>query len=221
MTDNKATIAVIGGTGNEGKGLALRWAYAGYRVIIGSRGAEKAEAAASELNDILARDGVAGRENPAAAREADLIVLTVPYAAHQPTLESIRAEVQGKILVDVTVPLKPPEVYIVNIPAGRSAAEEAQAILGADVRVVSAFQNVSAHHLKRLDQVIDCDVLVCGDDQEARAAALALVEAAGMKGINAGPLANSVVSEGLTAMLISINRAYGVKDSGIRITGIG
>ena len=221
MTDKITTIAVIGGTGSEGNGLALRWAHAGYRVIIGSRGAEKAEAAASELNDILARDGVAGRENPAAAREADLIVLTVPYAAHQPTLESIREEAQGKVLVDVTVPLKPPEVYIVNIPAGRSAAEEAQAILGADVRVVSAFQNVSAHHLKHLDHVIDCDVLVCGDDKEARATALALVKAAGMKGINAGPLANSVVSEGLTAMLISINRAYGVKDSGIRITGIG
>jgi len=215
------TIAVIGGTGNEGPGLALRWARSGqYRVIIGSRQGEKAERVAAELNARLGEELVRGMVNPDAAAAADIAVLTVPYSAHILTLESIRAGLSGKILVDVTVPLQPPKVSRVHIPPGGSATAEAQAILGDDVRVVAAFQNVGAAHLQDPDHAIDCDVLVCGDDKEARAEAIALAEAAGMRGLDAGPLQNAVVAEGLTAVLIAINKRYKVKKAGIRITGL-
>jgi NADPH-dependent F420 reductase len=129
--------------------------------------------------------------------------------------------VQGKILVDVTVPLKPPEISVVHLPEGRTAAEEAQALLGKEVRVVSAFQNVASGHLKKLDHVIDCDVLVCSDDEEARQAAIALAQAAGMRGIDAGSLANSIVAESLTPVLLGINKRYRGSGAGLRITGIG
>ena len=161
------TIAVVGGTGKEGFGLALRWAHAGHKVIIGSRTAEKAETAAEEINTILGRSATTGAANPEAASQADIVVLTVPYAAQQSTAEDIRASLDGKILIDVTVPLKPPKVNRVSLPDGRSAVEALQDKLGEGVKVVSAFQNVSAHHLKQLDHEIDCDVLVCSDDVRA------------------------------------------------------
>jgi NADPH-dependent F420 reductase len=215
------TIAVIGGTGREGPGLALRWAKSGrYQVLIGSRQQEKAERVASELNARLGRNLIRGLVNPDAAAAADMVVLTVPYSAHVPTLESIRAGLRGKILVDVTVPLQPPQVSRVHIPPGGSAAAEAQALLGSDVRVVAAFQNVGAAHLQDPDHPIDSDVLVCGDDKEAKAEVIALAEAAGMRGLDAGPLQNAVVAEGLTAVLIGINIRYKAKGAGIRITGI-
>ena len=215
----KRTIAVLGGTGAEGSGLAFRWAHSGYDVIIGSRTPEKAERVAGELNADLGRDLIRGMENTEAARQAEIVVLTVPYSAHGPTVESVKDAVQGRIFVDVTVPIAPP-VATVTLPPGRTAAEEAQAALGESVRVVSAFQNVSATHLKDLDFVADCDVLVAGDDPEAKALTMELVEAAGMKGIDAGPLANAIVAESLTPVLIHINKTHKVKASGIRITGI-
>jgi NADPH-dependent F420 reductase len=215
------TIAVIGGTGREGPGLALRWAKSGrYQVLIGSRQQEKAERVAAELNARLGRNLIRGMVNPDAAAAADMVVLTVPYSAHVPTLESIRAGLRGKILVDVTVPLQPPQVSRVHIPPGGSAAAEAQALLGDDVRVVAAFQNVGAAHLQDPDHLIESDVLVCGDDSEAKAEVIALAEAAGMRGLDAGPLQNAVVAEGLTAVLIGINIRYQAKGAGIRITGI-
>ncbi len=215
------TIAVIGGTGREGPGLALRWAKSGrYQVLIGSRQQEKAERVAAELNTRLGRNLIRGMVNPEAAAAADMVVLTVPYSAHVPTLESIRAGVRGKILVDVTVPLQPPKVSQVYIPPGGSAAAEAQALLGDDVRVVAAFQNVGAAHLQDPDHPIESDVLVCGDDSEAKAEVIALAEAAGMRGLDAGPLQNAVVAEGLTAVLIGINIRYKAKGAGIRVTGI-
>jgi hypothetical protein len=215
------TIAVIGGTGHQGPGLALRWARSGrYQVIIGSRLAEKAERVAAELNARLGRDVVRGLANPEAAAAADLAVLTVPYSAHTATLESLRDGLAGKILVDVTVPLQPPKVSHVYVPPAGSAAAEAQALLGDSVRVVAAFQNVSAAHLEDPDHPVDCDVLVCGDDKQAKAEAIALAEAAGMRGLDAGPLQNAVVVEGLTAVLIGINIRYKVKGAGIRITGL-
>lgn len=221
MPENETlpTIAVLGGTGNEGGGLALRWAHHGYDVIIGSRQQEKAERAAVELNETLGDGTVRGMENADAARAAEVVVLSVPYSAHRATLESVYDVVQGKILVDVTVPLEPP-VWVVSLPEGRSAAEEAQEFLGDGVRVVSAFQNVSAVHLTDLEHGVDCDVLVTGDDEAAKQLVLQLVEAAGTRGIDAGPLANALVAESLTALLININRRYKVKHSGIRITGI-
>jgi NADPH-dependent F420 reductase len=217
----KKTIAVLGGTGNEGPGLALRWAKSGqYEVIIGSRQAEKGQRVAAELNEKLGQNLIRGMANEEAARAADLCILTVPYSAQGPILTALRELLQGKILIDVTVPLKPPKVSHVNVPPGGSAGLEAQAILGDGVRVVSAFQNVGAAHLAEDDNHIDCDVLVCGDDKEAKAEAIALAEAAGMRGIDAGPLQNGVVVEGLTAVLIGINIRHKAKGAGIKITGI-
>ncbi len=214
-------IAVLGGTGNEGPGLALRWAKSGrYRVIIGSRQAEKGERVARELNEKLGQDLIQGTDNESAAKAAELCGRTVPYSAQGPTLTALREVLQGKILIDVTVPLKPPKVSHVNVPPGGSAGQEAQAILGEGVRVVSAFQNVGAAHLAEGEGHVDCDVLICGDDKEAKAEAIALAEAIGTRGIDAGPLKNSVVVEGLTSILIGINIRHKVKGSGIKITGI-
>lgn len=220
MTPNPRTIAILGGAGKEGSGLALRWGYAGHRVLIGSRSAERAEAAASELNAELATGPISGMTNGAAAAAADLVVLTVPYAAQQETAMEVAAELAGKILVDVTAPLKPPRVSVVQLPEGGSAAVALQERLGDMVTVVAAFQNISAHHLRDLDHVMDCDVLVSADDADAADQVIALVNDAGMKGWHSGPLANSAAAEALTSVLIALNRRYKVPGSGIRITGI-
>lgn len=213
------TLALLGGTGNEGGGLGYRWARAGYNVIIGSRSLEKAEAAARDLNERLGGGTVRGMTNLDAAVACDIAVLTVPYAAHTPTLESVRSALAGKVLVDVTVPLKPPKVSAVYVPEAGSAAQEAQQVLGAEVRVVSAFQNIS-HTLLVEDHPVACDVLVTGDDAEAKEQVLRLVEGAGMVGWDAGPLQNAVVAEGMTSVLIGINKRYKMHGAGIRITGI-
>jgi NADPH-dependent F420 reductase len=189
-------------------------------VIIGSRQREKAERVAAEINALLGADAVRGMENLDAAYAADIVVVTVPYAAHRATLEAVYDALQGKVVVDVTVPLKPPHTMIVTLPEGRTAAEEAQWILGGGVRVVSAFQNISAVHLKELDRPIECDVLVCGDDEDAKQDVIALARAAGVRGIDAGPLANAIVAESLTPLLMGINKRYGANNAGIRITGI-
>ena len=218
MADERPTIAVLGGTGDLGSGLAYRWVSAGYSVILGSRSEERAEAAAAA---IAAEIGglISGKGNKDAANMADIIVLTVPYANQRPSLEEVKAEVQGKILVDVTVPLAPPKVARVNLPEEGSAGKAAQLFLGEGVRVVSAFQNVAAAHLRDLDHVIDCDVLVSGDDPAARESVVALVEAASMRGWHAGPIDNAVVAEALTSVLIHMNRRYKISGAGIRITG--
>lgn len=220
MTDSLPTLAVLGGTGAEGGGLAFRWAHAGYPVIIGSRSAEKAEKGAAELNALLGRDLIRGMDNPSAAKAADVAILTVPWAAQKSTLTDVAPALDGKILVDVTVPLVPPKVNRVQLPPDGSIVEAMQRMLGPGVRVVSAFQNVSAHHLKDLDHVVECDVLVTGDDPAARETVIGLAEAAGLRGIHAGPLCNSVAAEALTSILISINQRYKVPGSGIRITGL-
>jgi len=217
---NPHVIAILGGTGHEGSGLGLRWAKAGHSIIIGSRAAQKAQAAAAELNGKLGRDAVRGLDNAAAAQAAEILVLTVPYGAHAATIESVKDAAQGKIFVDVTVPLVPPRVSRVQMPAAGSASQEAQNLLGPAVKVVTAFQNIGAEHLKDAGQPIDCDVLVCGDDKEAKAAVIQLAAEAGMRAWDAGPLANAVIPEGLTSVLISLNLKYKVKASGLRITGI-
>ena len=220
--DNEAlivTIAVLGGTGKEGKGLAYRWAKAGYRVLIGSRTPEKAVAAAAEIIQWMDGSGsVVGAGNPEAARQANIVVLTVPYAAHRDTLESVKDELKGKLFIDVTVPLVPPKVTKVQMPPAGSAAQEARQILGEDVEVVAAFQNISHEHLLGSGDV-SCDVLVTGTSKDARQEAIKLVEAAGLIGWDAGPIENSVVVEGLTSVLININKQYGSTHAGIKITG--
>ncbi|RLD03250.1 MAG: NADPH-dependent F420 reductase [Chloroflexi bacterium] len=213
------TYAIVGGTGKEGKGLAYRWAKAGYRVIIGSRTRKKAEIAARDLNKLLGEELVLGFENLDAAKRANMLVLTVPYSAHRATLEYIRSAAQGKILVDVTVPLVPPKVTKVQMPKAGSAAQEAQEILGEDVNVVSAFQNISHEHLFD-DSKINCDVLVTGKGKAARLEVLKLVEDAGMCGWDAGVIENSAVVEGMTSLLIYINKQNKVKSAGIKITGV-
>lgn len=219
----KPTIAVIGGTGAEGSGLALRWAAAGYPILIGSRSAEKAQSAADELSAALPPGSAAirGAENGPAAAGADVVVLSVPYAAQSATIDQIADGCQGKVFITVGVPLKPPKVSTVWQPEAGSAAAEAQAQLGEGVRVVAAFQNVSATHLKDLAHDVACDILVTGDDKEAKQVAIELAQAASMRGIDAGPLANASVVEGLTALLIGINIRHKVKGTGIRITNLG
>ena len=218
---NLLTVAVLGGTGNEGAGLVLRWAHAGYRVVIGSRSAERAAAKAEELNAVLGNEVIEGQGNVEAATAADIVVLSVPYGAHQATLEAVKNAVQGKILVDVTVPLAPPKIRTVHIPEGVSACLEAQAFLGDDVRVVAAFQNVGSAHLQDLDHPLDLDILVCGNDADAKNDVVQLIKAIdGARGIDAGPLANAVAAEALTPVLLYINKRYKVAGAGIRITGL-
>jgi NADPH-dependent F420 reductase len=220
LMDQIQRIAILGGTGKEGKGLAFRWAKAGKEILIGSRSVEKARAAAVDVLALLEGQGnVSGCTNDEAAQAAEIIVLTVPYGVHRDMLETVRPYVQGKIFVDVTVPLVPPKVTRVQMPAAGSAGQEAQQILGPEVRVVTAFQNISYENLIR-GEGHDCDVLVCGNDKSARAIVIGMVQMTGLVGWDAGPIDNSVVAEGLTSILIGINKQYGVQAAGIRITGV-
>ena len=212
------TIAVLGGTGKEGKGLAYRWAKAGYKVLIGSRSSERAVSVASEIIQLLeGSSSVVGTSNLEAAQLAEIVVLSVPYAAHRETLESVKDVLKGKLLIDITVPLMTPKNKV-QMPTAGSAAQEAREIVGEGVEVVAAFQNTS-YELLLTDEDVECDVLVTGTSKDARTEALRLVEAAGLTGWDAGPIENSVVVEGLTSVLIHINKQYGSTHAGIKITG--
>ena len=218
MTEKVESIAILGGTGDLGGGLARQWSRAGYKILIGSRTLEKGQAAAKALLDEFPDLNVTGHENLEAATAADLVVLTVPFSHQLSTLETVKSGLTGKILVDVTVPLVPPKVGTVQLPEAGSAAVQAQNFLGDDVQVVSAFQNVGAMHLQE-DHKIECDVLVTGNKRDAREAVIKLVEAVGLRGWHAGPLANAAAAEALTSVLITINRHHGIEGSGIVITG--
>jgi NADPH-dependent F420 reductase len=223
MSEKLPVIAILGGTGDLGTGLARRWAQAGYEVIIGSRTQDKAEVAAADLKKIMDERGVKSvtvraADNLAAAQAADIVAMTVPFSHQKSTLEGVKDALQGKILIDVTVPLVPPKVARVQLPAEGSAGQIAQALLGENVKVVSAFQNVAAHHLQE-GQGLECDVLVCGDSKDARAEVIKLVEAAGMRGFHAGSIANAAAVEAMTSVLIFINKQYECH-AGIRVTGI-
>lgn len=213
-------IAILGGTGEQGPGLALRWAMAGEEVIIGSRSQERAEKVATELNAELGKPLIRGMENPQAAEAAEVVVLTVPYTAHLSTLESVKAQVRGKIFIDVAVPLDPDNPRRLKMPPAGSATEEAQGFLGADTKVVAAFQNVFSHLLRDPHRTIDCDVLVCGNDEEAKRTVMGLVAKMGLQAYDAGPAESARVVEGLTSILIRLNIRYKSKSAGIRITGL-
>ena len=223
MTDAKPLIAVIGGTGSQGSGLAMRWAKAGYPVVIGSRDSNKAKQSAVEITAIAPRNNkwgnVRGTDNLSAATECQIAVLAVPHANKIDTLKPITNALKGKILIDVTAPLKPPKVSTVQLPEAGSAVVETQRMLGENVTVVAAFQNIAAQHLADLDHEIDCDVLVCGNKRTAREIAITLANDAGMTAWHAGPLANAAAAEAMTSVLIFINRAHKIPGSGIRITG--
>ena len=216
MNDLRKVIAVIGGTGGLGSALAFRWGSAGYKILIGSRNNEKASVSAKKLNDLLGKEVASGFKNREAAKLAEIIVLTIPFSNHSEIIEEIKDEVQGKIVVDTTVPLIPPKVSRVQLPESGSVAKLAQEKLGQNVRLVSAFQNVAATALAS-NEPLEGEVLVCGNNVEARSVVITIVEAAGLKGWHAGPIDNSVVSESLTPILIFLNKRYKLNGSGIRI----
>jgi NADPH-dependent F420 reductase len=216
-------LAILGGTGDLGTGLARRWTEAGYRVIIGSRTQEKAQAALDELKVVMAERGsdssnVQAMENLAAAQEADIVAMTVPFAHHSSTIEYVKPALKGKILIDVTVPLVPPKVMRVQLPKEGSAGVIAQDLLGEDTDVVSAFQNIAAANLQDGDEH-KCDVLVCGNNVEAREKVIELVNATGLRGLHAGSIYNSAATEAMTSLLICINKRYKTHSS-LRITGV-
>ena len=212
-------IAIVGGTGKEGRGMAMRWAKAGHAVFIGSRDGARARAAADELFERVGRQ-LSGGDNHAAVAGADVVILSVPYSAHAETLRGLKDALVGKIVVDITVPLKPPDVRRVNVPEGKAAALETQAILGAGSRVVAALHHVSAVHLSDLEHAIDCDVLACSDDADALQIVMAIIEDLGTRALDAGPLANAVALESLTPVLLHLNRRYKSPGAGIRFTGL-
>lgn len=210
-------IGVIGGTGKEGSGLALRWARSGHTVTVGSRDAERGNDAAQRLS--VGAISIHGGSNLDACEAGDVVVLCVPYAAHAETLRSLKSALDGKILVDITVPLKPPHVRRVHLPAGRAAALEAQSIL-TDSKVVAALHHVSSVHLADPNHAIDCDVLVCSDDGDARSLVVGLIADLGLRGLDAGPLENAIALEALTPVLLHLNKVYKSTGIGIRFTGI-
>ena len=212
-------IAVVGGTGKEGYGLALGWAGAGQEVLIGSRAAERAVRTAETINREVGRTRASGMLNREAAAAGDIVVLTVPYDAHEATLRDIRDAVQGKVLVDVTVPVDPARPRRLRSVPGGSATEEAQALLGSGTRVVAAFQNISYTHLIKRE-AIPSDVLVCGDDRGARQQVIALAGLLGLRGLDAGPARNARIVEGLTVLLIDLNHRYKADATGVRVTGL-
>ena len=214
----KETIAILGGTGDLGTGLAIRWSKAGHKMIIGSRTLEKAQNAVANLKKISPDTPADAMENGDAAVAGDIVVLTVPAEHQLSTLEGVKASLAGKILIDVTVPLIPPKVGTVQLPPEGSAGKRAQDLLGDDVMVVTAFQNIAAHLLQE-DVHIECDVLVAGNKKAARDKVMQLVEEAGMTGWHAGPIENSAAAEALTSILIQINRRHEISHSGIKIVG--
>jgi 8-hydroxy-5-deazaflavin:NADPH oxidoreductase len=217
VADTLPTLAILGGTGKEGTGLGLRWARAGYHVILGSRAADRAAQAAADMNALAGVDTVHGLENSAAVQAADLVVLTVPPDVQLATLEGVKDLLRGKILIDATARV---DARNPRPPEGQASGRLAQALLGPEVRVVAAFQNVPAHALKQLDHELASDVLVCSDDADARAAVVVLAQAAGMRAYEAGGLDNGLIVEGLTALIIAMNKRYKSKTGGIRISGI-
>jgi NADPH-dependent F420 reductase len=212
-------IGIIGGTGREGRGIAIRWAAAGHDVTIGSRDAARGADKARELS---AAHGVtlAGTDNEGACQGAEVVLLSIPFGGHDETVAALRPHLEGKIVIDLTVPLVPPKVRTVHLPEGNAAALRTQALLGESTRVVGALHHISSEHLTDPKHVIDCDVLVCGDAPDARATVVSLVGDLGLRGIEAGPLANAVALESLTPVLLFINKKYSAGGAGLRITGL-
>jgi coenzyme F420-0:L-glutamate ligase/NADPH-dependent F420 reductase len=212
------SIAILGATGALGAGLAKRLAKAGHEIKVGSRDAAKAQAFAAGLRDEHPAFRIEGDDYRGATASAEICVLTVPYSAHAATLDQIKDLTAGKIVVDTTVPLKPPKVGTVQLPAAGSAAVEAKQVLGPEARLVSALQNIGAEKLDA-DEAIDADVLVASDDSQAADVVCGLLGEIGLRSWNVGPLANSAAAEAMTSILIQINRRYKRVQAGIRITG--
>jgi 8-hydroxy-5-deazaflavin:NADPH oxidoreductase len=211
-------IGIIGGTGREGRGLAARWAKAGHQVALGSRDEARARERAAELSS--PGNVVEGGSNEWAVSQADAVVLCVPYAAHAETLRALAPHLAGRVLIDITVPLRPPKVHEVHLPEGQAAALEAQAIVGPGTPVVAALHHVSSVHLGDPAHAVDCDVLVCADDARAMELTLGLVTELGVRAFDAGPLRNAVALESLTPVLLHLGKRYKSPGLGLRITGL-
>lgn len=214
-------IAIIGGTGKQGRGLALRLAVAGHSVAIGSRNAERAREAAREL--AAGHDGdvdLHGLANDEAVARCDVAFLSVPYEAHAQTLADLREALRERTLIHLVVPLAPPRVTEVHLPPGGAAALEARAALDPSTAIAAALHHVGAAALAVPGRDVDCDVLVCADDDPARQLTLTLLGEIGLRALDAGPLRNAIALEALTPVLLHINRTYRAKASGIRITGL-
>jgi len=218
MQNGKPVIAVIGGTGDLGSGLARLWAAAGYPVRLGSRAKDKAETVARRLSLQIGAD-LRGNDNRGAAQDANIVVLCVPYSNHDAIVQDIKPVMAGKILVDAVVPLVPPKVSVVQLPPDGSPALLAQRLLGPEVCVASAFHNVGAKKLHGGEKA-DCDVLVFCDTAAVREQVIALADVVATRGVDGGVLANTVAAEALTSVLIAINRRYKISGAGIRITGL-
>jgi 8-hydroxy-5-deazaflavin:NADPH oxidoreductase len=213
-------IAIVGGTGPEGAGLGARWAQVGYDIIIGSRNPERAKTKAAELRERTDKIAIVGESNREAAELGDVVILTVPASGLAGTLPELREPCRGKVVVSAVVPLTFGGGRLFTPPTAGSAAEEAQAILGNDVRVVAAFHHIAAHELAETDQRIDCDLLICGGDAQAKQLVTELGTNLGLRVLDVGPLSNAGPLEGITAVLATINRRYKLKNSGIKITGV-
>lgn len=212
-------IAILGGTGKEGAGLGQRWALCGHEILIGSRDAGRARAKARELNGLVGKEAASGMTNPEAALAGELIVLALPYAGLAQTLPEMKDACRRKVVVSTVVPLTFGGPRLFSPPAIGSAAEEAQALLGGEPRVVAAFHHIAAHELASADHAIDCDLLLCGDDPAAKQVVADLGTSMGLRVLDVGPLTNAGLLEGITALLATINRRYKLKGSGIKITG--
>ncbi|MBI3031823.1 MAG: NADPH-dependent F420 reductase [Candidatus Rokubacteria bacterium] len=212
-------IAILGGTGPEGAGLALRWALAGHEVIIGSRQAERARATAAELSARAKGATISGRANREAAEASQVVVLALPAAGLAATLPGVKDACRGKTVVSTVVPLTFGGPRLHTPPPAGSAAEEAQTLLGPEVKVVAAFHHIAAHELAS-EHPIDCDLLICGEDAAGKATVADLGKSMGLRVLDVGPLSNAGPIEGITAVLATLNRRYKIKNSGIKITGL-
>lgn len=213
-------VAILGGTGKEGTGLALRWARAGHHILIGSRNSDRAWERARALAREVPGGMFDGRLNEMAARDGDVVVVAVPHAGHRAFLGELRSALAGKIVLETVVPLDMNGPRLYAPPREGSAAEEAQAVLGPEARVVAGLHSLAAQELAQLDHTLQADALICGDDADAKKVAGGLIESLGVRCLDAGPLSMASVLEGLTALMVRLNRRYRSKAAALRITGI-
>jgi NADPH-dependent F420 reductase len=211
------SVAIVGGTGNLGGALALRLGAPGVRIIIGSRDAEKAKKAVETLKPTLRAGEMVGMTNQDSIRGADYVVIAVPYEGHTQMVQDIKGQVAGKTIIDTVVPLNKGKPFV---PAAGSALQEAQQILGDEAPVVGALHNISAVDLADVDSPLG-DVLVCGDKADAKEKVMEIIRRIGARAFDGGPASNAYVIEGLTGVIISLNRKYKSKHGSIRIVGIG
>ena len=213
-------IGILGGTGKEGAGLAQRWALSGHEVIIGSRDAERARAKAAELAALAVGAAITGMSNLDAAAAAPVIVLTLPASGLAATLVPLKDACRGKVVISTVVPLTFGGGRLFTPPSQGSSAEEVQELLGPEARVVAAFHHIAAHELSATEHAIECDLLLCGSDAEAKKVTGELAHTMGLRAVDVGALTNAGPLEGITAVLATINRRYKLKNSGIKITGL-